>query len=67
MNDRLMRPQSDRMIGGVCGGLARYLKLDPVLVRLAFVLLTLFKGIGLVIYLILLILMPLDSQISEKR
>lgn len=67
MNDRLMRTQSDRMIGGVCGGLARYLKLDPVLVRLAFVLLTLFKGIGLVIYLILLILMPLDSQISEKR
>ena len=38
-----------------------------VLVRLAFVLLALFKGIGLVVYLILLFLMPLDSQVTGER
>lgn len=34
---RLMRSETDKMIAGVCGGLAEYLNIDPVLVRLAFV------------------------------
>jgi phage shock protein C len=49
------------MIGGVCGGLGGYLNTDSTLVRLAFVLFTLAGGAGLLIYLILLIVMPLDS------
>jgi phage shock protein C len=64
---RLMRSQSDRMFGGVCGGLADYWGLDPTLVRLAFVLLALAKGFGLVVYLLLLFLMPLESTASEEE
>jgi len=62
MAERLMRTQNARMIGGVCGGLGRYLKIDPVLIRLAFVLFTLAGGAGLLVYLILLIVMPLDTK-----
>jgi phage shock protein C len=61
MTSRLVRTQNDRMIGGVCGGLGRYLNLDSTLVRLAFVLFTLAGGAGVLIYLILLIVMPLDT------
>ena len=72
MSTKLVRTSDERMIGGVCGGLGRYLKVDPVLVRLAFVLLTLSGGAGPLVYLILLVLMPLDSdvltsQVNEER
>ena len=61
MSKRLMRTQDDRMLGGVCGGLARYFDIDPVLVRLAFVLFTLAGGAGPLAYLMMLIVMPLDT------
>ena len=67
MSKKLMRSSSDRMVGGVCGGLARHFDLDPVLVRLAFVLFTIFKGSGVLLYLLLLILMPLDTEVTEER
>ena len=69
MSKKLMRSSSDRMIGGVCGGLARHFDLDPVLVRLAFVLFFIFKGSGLLLYLLLLILMPLEPEVEvvEER
>lgn len=57
----LTRSQDDRMIGGVCGGLARSLGIDSTLVRLAFVFITLTGGAGVLIYLILLFVMPLDT------
>ncbi len=46
------------MIGGVCGGLAEYLEVDPTIVRLGFVLLGLWSGIGIAAYLILWIIVP---------
>ena len=55
---RLMRSETEKMIAGVCGGLADYLGVDPVLVRLAFVVLFLASGIGLAIYAILWLIMP---------
>jgi phage shock protein C len=59
MNERqLARSRDDRMLFGVAGGLARYLEVDPVLVRLFFVLLTLGTGYGLIIYLVMALLMP---------
>ncbi len=64
MPEKLVRTNGNRMIGGVCGGLARYFKIDPVLVRLAFVLLTIYGGAGPLIYLLLLILMPLDTDLQ---
>ncbi len=54
----IRRSISDRVIGGVCAGLAAYLKLDPVLVRIIFVLLTVFGGGGLLAYIILWIVLP---------
>jgi phage shock protein C len=55
---RLYRSRDERIIGGVCGGLARYLVIDPTVVRLIFVLLALAGGPGLLIYLIMLIVVP---------
>jgi len=58
MEKRLYRSRSDRMIFGVCGGLADYLAVDPVLVRVAFVLLGI-AGVGILLYLVLAIVVPL--------
>lgn len=58
MEKRLYRSRTDRMIGGVCGGLGEYFGVDPTLLRLAFVLVTLAGGAGILIYLILLIVLP---------
>jgi phage shock protein C len=55
---KLTRSRSDQMIAGVCGGLAAYLNLDPVLVRLGFVVLLFASGVGLPIYIVLWLIMP---------
>ncbi len=55
---KLYRSQTDKMIAGVCGGLADYLGLDPTVVRLIFVLLALLGGPGIIIYIIMWILVP---------
>lgn len=54
---RLTR-SNDKMIGGVCGGLADYLNVDPTIIRIAYVLMVLFAGFGLLLYLILWLIMP---------
>lgn len=59
---RLMRSETDKMVAGVCGGLADYMGIDPVLVRLAFVLLLLASGVGFAIYVVLWIVMPTPSR-----
>jgi phage shock protein C len=48
------------MIGGVCGGLGEYLAIDATLIRVLFVLAALFGGHGILLYLILLILVPVE-------
>jgi phage shock protein C len=59
---KLYRSQSDKMLSGVCGGLARYLNLDSSIIRLIFVLLSFFGGHGILIYLILWIVMPVEPS-----
>jgi phage shock protein PspC (stress-responsive transcriptional regulator) len=59
---QLTRSESDKMIAGVCGGLAAYLGIDVVFVRLAAVVLLIASGIGLPIYLILWVVMPTESR-----
>lgn len=54
----LRRSRGDRVLFGVAGGLGRYLGIDPILVRIAFVLLALFGGSGLLLYVIGLIVIP---------
>lgn len=60
MNDarRLTRSRTDRMISGVCGGLGAYFGADPVLFRVAFVVLALAGGGGIVLYLLLTLVVP---------
>jgi phage shock protein C len=62
MNNQLSRSRTDSMIAGVCAGLARTLGIDVVLVRLFFVLLVLGGGSGMLIYLVLWMIMPLEGE-----
>lgn len=64
---QLVRSQDDRMLFGVSGGLAEYLNIDPVLVRLFFVLLALSTGWGFIIYILLAILMPEVKPVAKAN
>jgi phage shock protein C len=55
---KLYRSQTNRMVAGVCGGLAEYFNVDATLIRILFVVLTVFGGAGLVLYLAMWILVP---------
>jgi phage shock protein C len=57
----LRRSRSNRLLFGVGGGLGRYLGIDPVLVRIAFVLLAVFGGSGVLLYLIALVAIPAEA------
>ncbi len=57
---RLYRSNTDKMIAGICGGLAQYLGVDPTIVRLVFLLLFFVGGSAIPIYLILWIITPLE-------
>lgn len=63
MNGKLYRSRTDSMVGGVCGGLARYFNIDSVLVRLFFILLV-WSGMSVLAYIVLWIVMPLEPQIA---
>lgn len=67
MQKKLYRTRQDKIIGGVCGGLGKYFDIDPVLIRVLFVLLAFFEGIGLLIYLLLLIIVPREPIILEQE
>jgi phage shock protein C len=61
MSNRLYRSRTDRFIGGVCGGVGRYLGIDPTIVRLIFLVLLFTQGIGFILYIILWILLPVEG------
>ena len=61
MNPQLARSAADRMIGGVCGGLARYFGIDAAIVRLVFVLAVL-SGVSPLVYLVLWIVIPEEKS-----
>lgn len=63
---RLTRSDTDKMIAGVCGGLAAYLGIDSVLVRLAFMVLLFASGVGFPIYFILWIIMPTETAVTHS-
>jgi len=58
----LYRSRQDRMISGVCGGFARYFNVEPLIVRLAWVLVTLFWGVGLILYIAGIVIMPENPE-----
>jgi phage shock protein C len=56
--EKRLRRSSDRILAGVCGGLAEYFGLEKTLLRVIYLLLVLFGGLGILIYIILWVLMP---------
>jgi phage shock protein PspC (stress-responsive transcriptional regulator) len=65
---RLFRSENDKVLGGVCGGLANYLRIDPAIVRIIFTLITVGGfGSGLLIYIILWIVLPSRSLALNIR
>lgn len=62
MRERLYRSRSDRMLFGVAGGMARYLDLDPAIVRIVWALLILAGGVGLILYIVAAIVVPEEPE-----
>lgn len=60
MTKRLYRSKTDELLGGVCGGIAEYLHLDPSLVRIAYILISILSAAfpGTLVYIILWIVVP---------
>ena len=63
---RASRSRDDRILGGVAGGLAQHLGLDPMHVRIAFVLASALGGLGLVLYAGLWMILPADPHLAES-
>lgn len=64
MKKRLYRVEQGNMLAGVCGGIAEYFDVDPTLVRLAWVVLSLTAGSGVLAYIIAAIIMPRKSEVE---
>jgi|APHM01.1.fsa_nt_gi Putative stress-responsive transcriptional regulator len=65
-NKRLYRSEDDKMLGGVCGGIAEVYEFDPALVRLITLLLIL-SGITPLIYIVAWIVIPSKSELKTKN
>jgi phage shock protein PspC (stress-responsive transcriptional regulator) len=63
---RMYRDPDHRMIGGVCSGMGAYWNMDPWIVRLIFVVVTMLGGLGLLVYLILYIVLPEAKTTAQK-
>lgn len=63
---RIFRDQDDKVIGGVCSGLGYYFDVDPVWIRIGFVLVSLAFAMGILFYLLLLIIIPKAETTAEK-
>ena len=66
---RLCRSRTNKMLAGVCGGIAEWMGWDPTVVRLAYVLVSILSAAfpGLLIYLILWLVMPLAEEPSSQQ
>ncbi len=62
---KLYRSETDKILGGVAGGLGEYFEVDSTLLRIIFVLLTVFGGSGILIYLALWILIPSEGHLGK--
>lgn len=62
--NRLYRSESDKILGGVCGGIAEVYDIDPTIVRIVTLLIVLGTGAGLLVYIIAWLIMPTESEIK---
>ena len=63
---KLYRSNDDKTIAGVCGGLGEHFGIDPTILRVAFVLITIFGGSGVIIYLVLWLVIPAKSSLGKN-
>lgn len=61
---RLTRSETDRLVAGVCGGLGTHFGIDATIVRIVFVLLAVFGGSGVVLYLALWLIVPREAKVD---
>ena len=61
MEKRLYRSRNKKVVAGIAGGLGDYLDVDPVIIRIIIVLITIFHGVGLLIYIIMWIVIPEEA------
>ncbi len=59
---RLYRSTKDKVLAGVCGGIAEYLNIDPVVVRLIWVIFSLVWGVGIIAYVVAWLIIPARSR-----
>ena len=64
---RLQRSRVNRVIAGVCGGIGEFLNIDPTLVRLAFVILAFANGLGVILYIIAIFIVPLNPSTTTVQ
>ncbi len=64
--DKLYKTNDGKKVCGVCAGLAEYLKLDVSLVRILWVVVTLFCGVGLLIYIACALILPEKAEVKKK-
>ena len=65
MSKRLYRSRADRKVAGVCGGLAAYFGLDPVIPRLTWVVFALAAGMGVLAYIICWLVIPVEPEAAK--
>ena len=63
---KLYRSRKNRVLAGVCGGIGEYFEIDPVIVRLIWIVLTMIWGFGLILYIIAIFLIPVEPK-EEKN
>lgn len=66
MKKRLYKSKNDRKIDGVCAGIAEYFDVDPTLVRVGWVLLSILGGSGVLAYIICMIIIPNHPDVIEE-
>jgi len=66
MTKKLYKSQKNRMVAGVCGGLAEFFNIDATIIRLIMALLIVLKGAGLLLYLVACIIIPRESLEPEE-
>ena len=62
--NKIFRSRTQRMVAGVCGGIGEYFGIDPTIVRLGFVLLSLMVGGGLLVYILAAIILPEETTVQ---
>jgi phage shock protein C len=64
---RLERSRTNRVLGGVCGGVANYVNMDPTLVRVLTVVISLFTGVPIILYIIALFVIPEEGSADGPK